>query len=306
MNGKPFIPICSTAAAALIALSAVTIAEAEPSRMQHALSNSVTFPVSPPADPNAPNIASVVVSNDDTGLLTFRVEIPNRPELLADMDIGILLDTDQNASTGDPDSEGADYMINLAGNDVALASWNGSTFDFAKDSPASLIYSYANGATIKIKISDLGKDLQRFNFYVFAISGIAGTADNPDFSNAHVDYAPAQGHADWSYQVKLTPVQLTVARFLTVPAAPRAGQAYTVGMVVGGNVPAALAQDARVSCMATIGGTPVKPVAQGFSNQTARCAWQIPRNARGKTISGSVVVSAGGLQVSRRFSAKVR
>jgi len=101
MNGKAFIPICSTAAAALVALSAVTSGQAEPSRMQHPFSNSVTFPVSPPADPNAPNIASVVVSNDDTGLLTFRVEIPNRPVLLADMNIGILLDTDQNASTGD-------------------------------------------------------------------------------------------------------------------------------------------------------------------------------------------------------------
>ena len=44
------------------------------------------------------------VSNDDAGLITFQVNISNRPAFTDDMFLLIFMDTDQNTATGDPDS----------------------------------------------------------------------------------------------------------------------------------------------------------------------------------------------------------
>ncbi len=44
----------------------------------------------------APDITSVVVSNDDAGMITFKVNISNRPTLTPDMSVLLFLDTDQN------------------------------------------------------------------------------------------------------------------------------------------------------------------------------------------------------------------
>ena len=70
-----------TSAAAGLSLVTATTAGAGSAGLKHAAANSVTFPSSPPADSNAPAISSVVVSNDDKGSLTFRINIPNRPQL---------------------------------------------------------------------------------------------------------------------------------------------------------------------------------------------------------------------------------
>ena len=117
----------------------------------------VTFEDSTGEDPAEADITSVVVSNDDAGLITLQVTLSNRPELTSDMHVAVFVDTNKNATAGaGPDAEGTELEIDLAQNDVALGRWNGSTFDFSAASPSSLIYSYANGATFKIKAADLG------------------------------------------------------------------------------------------------------------------------------------------------------
>ena len=73
--------------------------------------NSQTFQDSLGENPSGPDITSIVVSNDDAGLITWKINISNRPALTQDMTILIYLDTDQNASTGDKSSEGAEYAI---------------------------------------------------------------------------------------------------------------------------------------------------------------------------------------------------
>ena len=64
--------------------------------------NSATFADSSGEDANAPDITSIAVSNDDAGMITFKINISNRPALTPDMTVLLFLDTDQNATTGDP------------------------------------------------------------------------------------------------------------------------------------------------------------------------------------------------------------
>ncbi len=69
--------------------------------------NSATFQDSASEDPAAPDITTIVVSNDNARVLTFQVNIPNRPTLTPDMLLSAFVDTDANPATGDPTSFGS-------------------------------------------------------------------------------------------------------------------------------------------------------------------------------------------------------
>src|ERR1051326_380348 len=75
--------------------------------------NSQSYPDSIGENPPAPDITSVDVSNDDTGLITWKINISNRPTLTQDMTILVYLNTDGSTSTGDQTFFGADYAIEL-------------------------------------------------------------------------------------------------------------------------------------------------------------------------------------------------
>ena len=76
-------------------------------------SNAQTFTDSTGEDPAAPDITSVAVSNDDTGLVTFQVNVANRPALTPDM--LFLVFVDSIPGEGDSESFGADYDAFCAG-----------------------------------------------------------------------------------------------------------------------------------------------------------------------------------------------
>src|SRR5258705_2232063 len=138
----------------------------------HATANSVTFNDSVGEDSAAPDITSVAVSNDDAGLITFKIAIRNRPAMTADMFVLLSLDTDQNPSTGDPALDGADYAIELDPGSVGLFQWNGSDYAPAA-SQSSVTFAYdATGATIRASAADLGKT-KGLKFDVLAVSGLA-------------------------------------------------------------------------------------------------------------------------------------
>ena len=188
----------------------------------HAAANSQTFNDSVGEDAAAPDITSIAVSNDDAGLITFQVNISNRPALTPDMFLLVFLDTDQKASTGDPDSLGADYAIDLEPGSVGLFQWNGTNFIQAP-SQTSLTFAYATtGATIRVSAADLGR-AKGISFGVEAVSGVAvDAAGNPNFDNVHVDLAPDPTHGFYSYQV-LTKLVLTVTARHDLPEAPQGG-----------------------------------------------------------------------------------
>ena len=100
------------ALAALFVVLAATPAIALGSSTR-ALANSASYPDSIGEDALAPDITGTTITNDDSGNLAFQIAISNRPALTPDMVVLVFLDTDQNTATGDPQSFGADYAIQL-------------------------------------------------------------------------------------------------------------------------------------------------------------------------------------------------
>lgn len=265
--------------------------------------NSVTFPDSTNEDPAAPDIISVVVSNDDSGLITIQINIANRPQLTSDMDVTVYFDTDRSSTNGaGKNFEGAELGIDLTKNGVALARWNGSKFDFSGGSPSSLIFSYANGATFKVKASDLG--LTDFNFFV-----AAGSGPESDF---HIDFAPDAGHGTWNYQIKVAPttrsqLKLATERFGTdvYPKRPKAPEQLVAYLLVRRLDTGKQIRTGQVLCRATIGGRALETISGGFFRGTVNCNWELPKSARGKTVKGSITITFQGAKISRPFSVRI-
>jgi hypothetical protein len=266
--------------------------------------NSETFNDSVGEDAAAPDITSITVSNDDAGLITFKIAISNRPALTPDMTVLLFLDTDQQASTGDQNSLGTDYAIELDPGSVTLFQWNGTDF-VAASSQASVTFAYdATGATIRASANDLGKT-KAFNFFAVAVSGITLDANgNPDFTNSHSDAAPDPGHGTFNYPV-LTKLTLSVAAFSTAPKPARAGKSFVAGLAVNESDTNGPVQSGTVACAATVGIKHLVATSHNVSNGIAACAWKIPKLAKGKTIRGTVTLTVQGVKVSRSFAVKI-
>ena len=69
--------------------------------------NSVTFQDSTGEDPAGPDITTVVVSNDDKAALSFRVNIPNLPQLTRDILVDLFVDSDKTRPPVIPTLSGA-------------------------------------------------------------------------------------------------------------------------------------------------------------------------------------------------------
>ena len=296
------------ALAALTAALAALVGEGRAAETR-AAANTATFPDSTGEDPAGPDVTSTVVANDDKGGLTFTVSIPNRPTLTGDMIFLFLLDSDANASSGSPDFNGADYIIELDGPlqgpaASALFRWNGSDFTAQGVPQTTLTFSYSNGPIIRINNAELG-GTRRFSFGVIAVSGIViGPDGEPDLTNAHFDTAPDAGHGFNTYDVRITPPTLAVRSARTQPLRPRIGLRFTASATVARSDGAAVGSG-TVRCRATIAGKAVRPVASGFDGGRGSCAYLIPKTAKGKTIRITLTVTAQGLTATRTFSARI-
>jgi hypothetical protein len=269
-----------------------------------ALMNSATYPDSTGEDPAAPDITSVVVSNDDAGLITFQINVSNRPALTADMYFLMFLDTDKNQSTGASDALGADYAIQLVPGAVDLFQWNGTTFVRAA-SQSSLTFSYtAAGPVIRVSAADLGKT-KTFNFGVVAASGSTVDAQgNIDSSQEHRDLAPDSGHGFNGYQV-LTKLVLTVTAFTVAPKPAKAGRTFSASMAANQNDTAGPVQSGTVACSASVAGKRLVPVTHAVRNGVAVCIWRIPATAKGLVVRGFVTLHVRSASTTRGFSARV-
>ena len=263
-----------------------------------AAANSTTFTDSTGEDAAAPDITSVVVSNDDAGNITFQINVSNRPALTADMFFLIYIDADQNSATGDPNLLGAEYVIELDPGAVGLFQWNGSDFA-AASSQTSLTYSYVpTGPTIHVSAADLGKT-KAFKFGVLGASGVAvDAAGNADFTNVHTDLSPDPGHGFFTYQV-LTKLVLSVTAFTTSPKPAKAGKPFSASLAVNENDTAGPVQGGTVGCAATIGGKRVVAASHVLANGVASCVWRIPKTAKGLTIRGTITYTLRGVHVTR-------
>jgi hypothetical protein len=271
--------------------------------------NSQNYQDSSGENPAAPDITTLTVSNDDAGLVSFRVNVPNRPQLGQDMVIDLFVDTDNNPQTGSADFGGADYVVELIQGEANLFKWDGTNFTrrFGDPSAISLSFTYQGGVTIRISAAELG-NTKRFNFFVIVESGIVfdPTTGDPDFSNSVGDAAPGGGVGLYPYEVVVARPTLVVRSIKGTPAAPRAGQTFTLRMVAARSDTNAVLRNGRVTCVGRAGSSRLRAQLARVQGGAATCTWQVPANAKGKTFRGAVTVVFEGLRASRSFSARIR
>jgi hypothetical protein len=273
-----------------------------------AAANSVTFTDSSGEDAQGPDITTVVLSNDDKGVLTWQINVPNRPTLTGDMGFIVYINSDSNSATGDPQLFGSDYILQLIGpiDGPALAvlfRWNGSDFTAQGVSQSSLIFRYANGVTFKLNASELG-NTRRIQFIVLALTGLVLTNGQLDDKDARFDVAPDPGHGVYTFDVSIARPRLVVKSFGMRPLTPKAGRPLSV-FVTFARSDRARPTAPSVTCRATLGGRALPASGSSVTGARATCLWALPRNAKGKRIRGTVTVQTGGLKVARPFSATV-
>jgi hypothetical protein len=295
------------ATAALFSTAAVLVAlpSAALGKATRSASNSQTYTDSTGETPNAPDITTLTVSNDDAGNITFQVNVPNRPTLTPDMLMFIYLDTDNNPATGDPQIFGTDDVIQLVPGAVNLFPWTGTTYGSAIATP-SLTYSWTNGvATIHISDSAL-KATKAFNFAVEVDSGIAvDETGNPDFTNALADVAPDPGHGTYQYNV-LTQLKLTAGAFTTSPKPAKSGKPFSAGFAATENDTGGPVKSGTVTCTATVAGKHIPAAHKGaITNGVATCVWPLPKKDKGLTIRGTVTLTVKGVSLHHSFANKI-
>jgi hypothetical protein len=301
------LPLVVALAAVLVALLALTPTGGASSVRTAA--NSVTFTDSTGEDAQGPDITTVVLSNDDRGTLTWVINVPNRPTLSGDMAFLVFINSDSNTATGDPQLFGSDYILQLIGPisgpaELGLFRWDGTDFTALGVPQSSLIFSYANGVTIRLNASELG-NARRLQFLVLALTGLVlGPDGQLDDTNARFDAAPDAGHGVYSFDVRITPPRLVVRSFGLRPLTPRAGRPLSV-FVTFARSDGARPTAPSVTCRATLGGRALSASGSSVTGGRATCRWALPRTAAGKTIRGTVTVRDGGLRASRPFTARV-
>jgi hypothetical protein len=272
-----------------------------------AAANSRTYNDSTGENPAAPDITTIVVSNTDAGMVSFKVNVPNRAQLGQDMFAVLYVDTDANVQTGSPDDGGADYAIELFRGEVQLYKWDGTGFTRRFGDPPSitLSYGYQAGVTFRISASELG-NTKRLNFYVIVVSGVTydPTTGEPDFTNAVADVAPA-GNL-FPYQVITAKPTLVVRRLFTSPKLPTAGKQFSLKVTAARSDTNAVIRNGRVTCVGRVGKAPLRARVARVVSGAVTCTWLIPKNAKGKRFRGTATVVFEGLRATRSFTARIR
>ena len=260
---------------------------------QPALASSPQTFVDPPADAaaGAPELTTVVVSNDDAGTFRFRINVANQRELARTSALQLYLDTDQNRGTGDPLALGADYrfVVDGATQTFAFGRWDGTRYDTAIPGESARVW-YWSGVSISINRGDLG-GTSALSFWARG-SGSAQAADS----------APDQG--TWAYTLQTglkNPRDVDVFFFRVRPAVTRAGATWSLRVenlrLVGSRAPV---RPDGWSCTATLGGRPLPGRGRGG------CTFRLPRSARGQRLVVTVTVAYLGEVVSGVVAYRVR
>lgn len=269
-----------------------------------AVANTQTFTDSTGEDPAAPDITTIVVSNDDAGTITFRFNVPNRPQYARDIALIMFLDSDANQATGDAESLGADHVIQLIGGEILLFKWDGTDYSLSA-TQSSLSYTWQSGAIVRINASDLN-NTRRLNFDALVLSGIVfdETTGAIDCTACVRDFAPTVGF--FSYPVLLARPTLVVRSVTRTPARPTAGRTFTLRMVTARSDTGAALQNGRVTCVGRVGTARLRAVVARVQGGAVVCTWPIPPKAKGKAFRGSVAVVFEGLRASRSYSSRIR
>ena len=241
---------------------------------------------------SAPDVTTVVVSNNASNEIKFRI---NSASLVVPSDNRVLIaiDSDQSAATG---ASGLDYLVlvDLSNNSFDVGHWNGSGFDEAA-APSATASSDNGGVTFSIASSDLG-NTTGFNFWVRTLHGqnvAAGTHDD----------APDAG--TWNYQLgPASALKLTVQ--LAHATKAKAGKPFVAVITVtrSDGSPATVTVD-DVSCTAKIGARLLHGRAVAIGPAVG-CSWRLPKSSKGKTVRATVTVNLDGATVAKTFVARIK
>ncbi len=272
-------------------------------------------------DVTAPDIGTVVVSNDDSGLLTVRIEIPNHPVLTEDLRIRVWLDTDANSETG---LRGADRYLyldrwELGLGEVGLFICDRSACSGGKTLPTRsgppLRFAYRDGATFTVEAADLGiVGPQRIVFWIEAWSGIGfdPITRRYDLTNARPDFAPdgaarqlgnpgAQGDDAWIHDSGA----MFASSFTVQPTKPRAGKQFSLRLAAISTDTGSPVTSGTASCSMRIAGKPLRPTSKAFAGGTAVCTFSIPAGTKGKEFTSTIVLRSRGETMPRTVSGEV-
>jgi hypothetical protein len=270
-------------------------------------SNTVTFQDST-GEPGVKDITTVVVSNDDKGLITMRLNVPSLPTYTVDVAVFVFVDSDSKRATGSPDIPGVDYVIELFRGEINLYKWDGTDFTrrFGDPPATTLIYQWSNGVSIRISAVELGNTKQ-MRFLVEVDSGITfdPITNESNFDTATSDFAPDLGKGFYAYQVKLAPTRIVFKSITKAPAAPRAGRTFTVRMAATRSDTGAPIVNGRVDCTAKAGARNVRPRSERFVRGQAVCVFTVPAGTTGRTLRGTITMIFEGKRLTRPFSGKI-
>jgi hypothetical protein len=265
-----------------------------------ATSNPATFTDAQSDSGTAPDVRSVIVSND-AGLTNYRFRV-NVAQLTlpSNVIVLILIDSDQNAATG---TSGVDYAIvcDESNGSVGLLRWDGTQFVLASGSTLSASDD-STSVTASIGKNDIGNGAG-LNFAVLAVEGGTITA-------GHFDAAPDQGV--YNYQLSAAAALTLAASSLQAPRTVKAGKTFAVTMLAARSDTGEFVDDeigGTTSCVATVGHKRVKLLGAGFvettSPEVAACLFRAPKVHR-KVIRGSIAVAVEGVSVKKTFAVTVK
>jgi hypothetical protein len=265
----------------------------------------ITAPPQTQTDPagdagTAPDIVGVAVTNDDRGQYHFTITFGSPYGSASSSEI--FLDTDRNASTGDPQGSGADFLLidDRVGQTSELDAWGASGWEKASSNSLGVqVASDQKSIAFTIGTADLN-GASSFNYFVETYDGDGG--------DGHFDDAPS-GSGVFTY------VSQTVFGLSSEGAqatAAKAGGSWTLVMLaVRSDNDKTVGSEGTVTCSGHAGSTRLKVRLKGFvsvdgGDSAAVCRFSIPKNLKGKTLAGSLTVSEGGQSVSHAFQTKVK
>lgn len=280
-------------------LIAVTIAAAALSMASSAAADQ-TYPDPSGDAQGGPDVTSVSVGALPAGLVSF--DVTTKDAIVANQAILILIDADNNASTG---YKGAEYGI-YGGAPQALscgcgssatfskfAAWNGSALVQTQPQSFQVTMVDANELQVLVAVSDIGNVAS----FRFAAIGVSVASPDTDLDRAPdsgwYTYAPAVGSTSAAPAVSLAAPR-------EEPSGPHAGRPFTIAAHVGPS----FAVGATVKCLATIAGKAFRESGR-FAAHRAFCSGKLPAGSAGKRLVGTMTVTINGSSVSRRFALQI-
>jgi hypothetical protein len=268
-----------------------------------------------------PDITGIAVSNDASGVLTFRVTTVAPIDTL--MDVYIDLDTDANPATG---LYGAEYSLFGYMGGFGLLKADGSNVVNANAPSLSMAIS-GNVVEFKIGRHDIGNPT-RFGFVASAVlydpsdnyvseddapdgGSFAYTLVFPQCANGKDDDgdgkvdAADQGCSSSTDNLESDdPVTLKAGKAVTNPARPTAGKVVAVSAVVTRVETGAGVTSGTARCAVRVGAAAV-PAKGKVAGGRGSCTFKTPAKSKGKAARGTITVTVLGKSVVIPFSFKV-